>query len=209
MTTTKTTKTAKATTKEMIPVIIESAKKEAEKLVEQAGSLRIKNPAQLEEAGLMLTKVSAKIKVLDTERKEMTKPLDDSKKRIMAWFNEPIETLQGIQAGLKQAMLAYQKAVQAKQLAKEQAIREQLAKEQEVEVEDVQLPVSAPKNPIGAFTNSTIRKTWECEVIDETQVPREFLMVDTAKLKKYATAMKADAKVAGVRFFEKEGIVSR
>jgi hypothetical protein len=39
-------------------------------------------------------------------------------------------------------------------------------------------------------------------VLDTAIVPREFLVLDTSKLQKYAEAMKNSASVTGVEFFE-------
>jgi len=47
----------------------------------------------------------------------------------------------------------------------------------------------------------TFRRRWTFEVVTEAEVPRDFLLVDTTKLGRYATAMKDSAKVPGVRFF--------
>jgi hypothetical protein len=47
----------------------------------------------------------------------------------------------------------------------------------------------------------SFRRRWTFEVVDESEVPREFCAVDTVKLGRYATAMKDSAKVPGVRFF--------
>jgi hypothetical protein len=49
----------------------------------------------------------------------------------------------------------------------------------------------------------SIREDWDFEVVEAKLIPREFLMVDEVKLRKYAKAMKADANVSGVRFFPK------
>jgi hypothetical protein len=47
----------------------------------------------------------------------------------------------------------------------------------------------------------SFRRTWKYEVVDLALVPREFLVVDLAKLGSYARAMKDSANVPGVRFF--------
>jgi hypothetical protein len=45
------------------------------------------------------------------------------------------------------------------------------------------------------------RRTWQWRLTNDALVPRDFLTVDTRKLDKYATAMQASAKVAGVEFY--------
>jgi hypothetical protein len=47
----------------------------------------------------------------------------------------------------------------------------------------------------------TFRRRWTFEVVNEAEVPRDFLLVDTTKLGRYATAMKDSGRVPGVRFY--------
>jgi hypothetical protein len=47
----------------------------------------------------------------------------------------------------------------------------------------------------------SFRRRWTFEIVDESEVPRDFCVVDTVRLGRYATAMKDSAKVPGVRFF--------
>lgn len=47
----------------------------------------------------------------------------------------------------------------------------------------------------------SFRRRWTFEVVAEAEVPREFCVIDSVKLGRYATAMKDSAKVPGVRFF--------
>lgn len=47
----------------------------------------------------------------------------------------------------------------------------------------------------------SFRRRWTFEVVTEAEVPREFCVIDTVKLGRYATAMKDSAKVPGVRFY--------
>lgn len=45
------------------------------------------------------------------------------------------------------------------------------------------------------------RRTWKWRLVKAELVPRDFLLVDTVKLNKYATAMRESAKVPGVEFY--------
>ncbi|MHB8815455.1 MAG: hypothetical protein ACYDAE_19600 [Steroidobacteraceae bacterium] len=45
------------------------------------------------------------------------------------------------------------------------------------------------------------RVVWKFEVLDPNLVPREFLTVDEAKIRRYVGAMKGDSKIAGVRVY--------
>lgn len=102
----------------------------------------------------------------------------------------------------------------AKQVAEERRLQEALAAElagnAEVAQAILEQPITVPHVEISAAVVPTMVlpkvegagamvEVWKWEVADEKDVPREFLMVDTAKLGRYVTAMKGDAKVAGVR----------
>jgi hypothetical protein len=65
--------------------------------------------------------------------------------------------------------------------------------------------ISAPP-PVVALVDEVravqaFRRTWKCDVVDLALVPREFLVVDLARLGSYARAMKESANVPGVRFY--------
>jgi hypothetical protein len=60
-------------------------------------------------------------------------------------------------------------------------------------------PVVVLQNEVKAV--QSFRRRWTFEIVDESEVPRDFCVVDTVRLGRYATAMKDSAKVPGVRFF--------
>jgi hypothetical protein len=45
------------------------------------------------------------------------------------------------------------------------------------------------------------RRSWKWRLVKPELVPREFLVVDTVRLNKYATAMRESAHVPGVEFY--------
>lgn len=49
--------------------------------------------------------------------------------------------------------------------------------------------------------NIAARQVWKFEVTDPASVPREFLSVDEARIRKVVQALKGDAKIAGVRVY--------
>jgi len=65
---------------------------------------------------------------------------------------------------------------------------------------DAAIPAPIEKSKTDGIS---IREDWDFEVVEAKLIPREFLMVDEVKLRKYAKTMKGDADVSGVRFFSK------
>ena len=74
--------------------------------------------------------------------------------------------------------------------------------------------LAAPVAPVKAApvveadgTKTTIRKTWAWEITDENAIPRNFLVVDNARL---TNAVRAGIReIPGVRVYEKEQVVTR
>lgn len=65
--------------------------------------------------------------------------------------------------------------------------------------------VAAPAKLAGV----SMREDWDFEIVDVNQIPREFLVVDEAKLRKVVKALKGDAKIAGVRVFSKPVVAAK
>lgn len=52
------------------------------------------------------------------------------------------------------------------------------------------------------------RRVWKFEVTDPTQVPREFLIVDEQKIRRFVGAMKSDTKIPGVRVWDEPDLAA-
>lgn len=70
-------------------------------------------------------------------------------------------------------------------------------------------PPAAIVTPVARRKGSShIAKRWTFEIVSVSDLPRDYLIPDEQKLAKLATALKGDAKVPGVRFFEVESLVT-
>jgi len=68
----------------------------------------------------------------------------------------------------------------------------------------------APKKNVTTGLGSTgQRNDWKFEVVDESAIPREYLMVDTVMLNSIARGHHDKKPVAGIRFFNEPTIVNR
>lgn len=114
-------------------VSVEAQKKIAEstELAEQYRDFSITAPQGYANAGGVLKAVKGKAKELDDLRKSLTKPLDESKKRIMELFRTPLEVLAGVESAIKRAMINWQKEQEAIRLAEEKRLAEIQRKETE------------------------------------------------------------------------------
>ena len=192
--------------------------------------------AGYEQANELLKKIKSRMKELDTERKTITVPLDDAKKAAMELFRKPMELLQTAETVIKKAMITHtaeqeakaraeqerlrklaeaeaekkRKAVQAKIARAEAAGKTEKAEELELlkeTIEPIAVPVIAPaiETPKGI----SYRDKWTAQVIDESLVPREYLMVNQQALDKVAQATKGTLKIAGVKFIVEKIVSSR
>ncbi len=133
----------------------------------------------------------------------------------------------------KQKMLNYQRAEQEKAAAEQrrlQAIadadarkeRERLeklaaaAKKPETQQRYAEAAASVAPAPVVHVASAapkvaglSTRTIWRCRVIDPMAIPREFLMVDEAKLAGYAKSMKEMARVAGCEFYPDQSLASK
>ena len=75
--------------------------KEAEEMMVGANRYKITTATEYTGAAEQLKLVKAKAKDLDTTRKNLTQPIDESKKRIMDFFRAPLQFLADAEAAIK------------------------------------------------------------------------------------------------------------
>lgn len=204
---------------------------DAEALATTVDKLKITNNAEYTNSAEFLKQIKSTTKVLDDARKDITKPLDEAKKRVMDLFRGPIEKLAQAETVLKRAILTYsqeqdriRKEAEAKALAaaraeeerKRKALEERAAKEAEKgntakaealqeKAENVYVPtvVLAPPTPEKISGIST-KKVWKFRITDEKAIPRDYLVVNETMLGKLAQATQGKVPVAGVEFYQED-----
>lgn len=176
------------------------------------------------------------IKSIEAQRLSYTKPLDEAKKKLIEDERKITEPLNSIIKTLNTKMVAWtmaqekrrreeaEKKRQEELAALEAEKQKQLAiaattdnEEAAKAVEEIEKNAARLEAAPVTITNTvktekgawTVQARWKARVVDESLVPREFLIVDTIKLNKYATTMKESAKVPGVEFFKESAGVSR
>ncbi len=174
--------------------IVEPVRNEAEKNAHALSTIVITSQAMLENAGELLQETKAKFKQLESERTKVTKPLLDAKRQIDSWFDPAKSALRQLEATLKGAMSAYvteqeQRRLEALQLGKHE---EALATEQ-------------PVMPSGIST----RTSWRFNVIDASKVPREYLVLDMAKIQAHVSVHKSNSSIPGIEAVPETGIAAR
>src|SRR3990167_3207360 len=85
----------------------DEASKQAVATLTEARSITIKTQDEYDKASEVLKVIKGRIKLLDTLRKGITKPLDEAKQKVMDLFRAPLEHYAEAEGVLKQGMLTY------------------------------------------------------------------------------------------------------
>lgn len=134
-------------------------------------------------------------KHLKSQMDEAIKPLNKVVKTIRGWFSPALKQLDGLEGHYKLLLKAWRereaKAIQAS-IADAQS---QAEIEQTVAV--VQQQISGVR----------YREAWKWELVDANLVPREYWVLDTARLDREARTQKSELNVPGIRPVRDEIVV--
>jgi MFS superfamily sulfate permease-like transporter len=203
----------------------------AARMLEKCVGYRVVTQVEYVTASDTLKEIKTRGKQLDDLRRSMTKPLDDSKAKIMDFFRKPAEALAEAEKEVKSAMLRFQQEQERERLAEirrqeedrrlEQEILDELAQEaaqagdvvavaelveqkQEAMVAPVVAPPSAPKvDGVG------MRKVWKWRLVDYLLVPREYLMLDDVMIGNVVRGSQGKLTIPGIEIYSKDVVISR
>lgn len=213
---------------EIISVEVQKKVSESTALAQRYENFSIVSAEVYSGAGGDLKLVKSKIKELDELRKSLTKPLDESKKRIMEFFNKPVEILQKVESCISRAMLAWQQEQERIRQAEEARLMELQRRETErlqklaekaekrgdtAKVEEFQgraaitqatVVAVAPKvEKIAGIQNRT---NWKFRIVDIAKIPREYMLPNEVMLGQLARSTRGSLKIEGVEFYSEESI---
>lgn len=155
-------------------------------------------------------------KEMEDERKKISGPINSFVSKLNGAFKLYQETLKGVETDTKRFIQIYQNRVELERRKAEEAARKEAEALQEklnaeaaeagVEAPEVVPAVVAPKPTVTRTEDGTAYEvvTWDFTVEDETKIPREYLMVDTARIRQ---AVKAGLReIPGIKIFEKKEV---
>lgn len=184
---------------------------ERDALVAKAKDVKnVTNADEFESAGAIQAKGQKLIKKLENTRKEVTGPLDEIKKQIMAQEKAMRKDIETEVARIQRLTSAY--ATEQARKAEEERRRieeaERKAAEAQVAAEAAAAadpfgfnapaaPVVTPVIPVATVhkahsTSNRVVEKWDFTVVDANAVPREFLSVDETKIRAFLQAKKAE-----------------
>lgn len=189
---------------------IEIIKSEVNQFLYNQQELNVTTADDYTRAGDLLKIVQNRIKAVEDKRKEYTKPLDEAKKQIMADFSAISKPLEEFVAEVKTKMTNWYRAEQKRKDEEQAKLEaEALAKakaegKSEVEVAIVNEEVKTQR---GDVATTTVKKVWKAEIMDETLVPREYLVVDQVAINK--AVRDGVRSIPGVKIYQDEQISIR
>lgn len=229
-----TTKTQEKSLNEVVNVSVDDSTltqiTEGNRLATTVKGLTITNNQEYLNSGEFLKRIKTVSKLIDDSRKELTRPLDEVKKRVMDFFKDPLEQLSAAETVLKRAMLGYQqeqerirreeeqKAIaraKAEEERKRRALEERAIKAEESgntakaellreRADDVYVPAMATAPTLEKVKGISTKKVWKCRITDEAKIPREYLVINETMLNKMAQATQGKIPVPGVEFYQED-----
>jgi hypothetical protein len=135
-------------------------------------------------------KLKSTLAAMTADKEAITRPLHAAWKAALAHFGPPIAAVEGVIRGLAGNAAAYQgRARESQRLALEAAAASSSPTE-------IAKAVAITATPPAGLHEMTV---WDCEITDAGQVPREFLIVDTAALRAKAKTEKESFNVPGCK----------
>ena len=204
-------------------------------LHDQAQKIVITSQPDYEIAGTLLQKIKGRYKEIEAKRKEITTPLDKTKKLIMDMFKTPLIKLGEAEVGIKRGMLTFEGEQELIRKRQEERLRlqaiaeenrkkkalEERAKKAEAEgkaekaeelrekKEEVKVEAVALAPRTEKPQGISYREQWNFRIIDGTCIPREYLIPNEPMLRKFAIATKGKIPVVGIEFFSEKIVSSR
>ncbi|MFA5298154.1 MAG: hypothetical protein WC389_08110 [Lutibacter sp.] len=108
----------------IVPVEAKKVIEQTEIMVKSYDNYIVISQDNYNDAGEALKTIKTKYKEVDELRKSLTKPLDDSKKRIMELFGKPLDFLTKAESSVKTAMLKWQQEQERLRRAEEARLAE-------------------------------------------------------------------------------------
>lgn len=184
----------------------------------KANQLEITDEKSMVEASSILGVIASTKKRFEDVRKFFTKPLNDHVRNIKDQFKAQAEPLNRADKIIRTKVLKYNQEQERKRKEEEERLRklvEEANKKAQEYAEitgEEHIPIVIPQTEVKQSVKSnlgttTIKKVWTFEVVNENEIPREYLVLD---VKKVNEAIKAGVReIKGLKIYEKDEIAVR
>lgn len=211
-------------------ITLEPMQIESYKIEERAKAIVVNDAVSYDNTVLFLKEIAQKKKDFKAQRDKYVKPMKDSIKAIDEKLQEPIKTLEKMEAIVRETLNNYLAEVNRREqerlaLEKKKAEEEALRKMEELEQAKLQsgeydeVTQKAIARTVGHEQNKIVEATtkqekinlstsgasvsmvWDFEIIDKAQIPLEFLKVDETAIRNAIRA--GEREISGVKIFQK------
>ena len=181
---------------ELVPIEV---KKEVSSIQLAVNSLEVKTPDDAEKASEILHMVKAAAKIVTDKKVEITAPLMASLGKIKALFKPLEDDLADADKRTRAKMLAYTISEQER-VEEEKAKIMERAKKGTLR-QDTAVAKLGAVGDVAKTEGIRVQTRRQLEIVDETLIPREYLVPDREKISK---ALFADIEVPGAKLVDKK-----
>lgn len=211
-------------------ITLEPMQIESYKIEERAKAIVVNDAVSYDSTVLFLKEIAQKKKDFKAQRDKYVKPMKDSIKAIDEKLQEPIKTLEKMEAIVRETLNNYLAEVNRREqerlaLEKKKAEEEALRKMEELEHAKLQsgeydevtqkaiartvdheqnkiVEATTKQEEINLSTSgASVSMVWDFEIIDKAQIPLEFLKVDETAIRNAIRA--GEREISGVKIFQK------
>lgn len=211
-------------------ITLEPMQIESYKIEERAKAIVVNDAVSYDNTVLFLKEIAQKKKDFKAQRDKYVKPMKDSIKAIDEKLQEPIKTLEKMEAIVRETLNNYLAEVNRREqerlaLEKKKAEEEALRKMEELEHAKLQsgeydevtqkaiartvdheqnkiVEATTKQEKINLSTSgASVSIVWDFEIIDKAQIPLEFLKVDETAIRNAIRA--GEREISGVKIFQK------
>lgn len=211
-------------------ITLEPMQIESYKIEERAKAIVVNDAVSYDNTVLFLKEIAQKKKDFKAQRDKYVKPMKDSIKAIDEKLQEPIKTLEKMEAIVRETLNNYLAEVNRREqerlaLEKKKAEEEALRKMEELEQAKLQsgeydevtqkaiartvdheqnkiVEATTKQEKINLSTSgASVSMVWDFEIIDKAQIPLEFLKVDETAIRNAIRA--GEREISGVKIFQK------
>ena len=191
--------------------------KERNGTVTEANALQVRCQDDSDHANIILRKLAAAYKQIETRFKEILEPQNEAVRQIRRLRDDILTPIDTAKLELTNRLMVWrdeQRRLIAEEQAKAEAKRREREKLEEAYAEDNKRPpgpepVIADVAPLEAYDTTKVRNIWDFEVFDKAIVPEEYKDINTGRIRKAMSSARDDngnilLAIPGVRFFKKE-----
>lgn len=203
----------------MLPQEVVELQQERDLILPDYGALAVTNDGDMSVAVEAVTRLHLFNKKAEEARKVLTAPLNEKVKWYNGQFAILTKPINDLERAIQGKVFTYRRMVEEAR-RKEQARQDALAAKRMERAEakgitpaipEVVAPIVAgPEKRIETeLGKASFTEKWTFKIMDESLLPREFLMPNEVKIRAVVKALKADTKIAGIKVWDEGGVSIR